>query len=60
MFYNILLFGRYQDTGEALFVGALQGLLIAVFFYGISIYKKKQASKKHIKKKMLSKMKKKK
>lgn len=45
MFYNILLFGRYQDTGEALFVGALQGLLIAVFFYGISIYKKKQASK---------------
>ena len=31
MFYNILLFGRYQDTGEALFVGALQGLLIAVF-----------------------------
>lgn len=50
MFYNVLLFGRYQNTGEASFVGALQGLLIAVFFYGISIYKKKQASKKHIKK----------
>lgn len=42
MFYNILLFGRYQDTGEALFVGALQGLLIAVFLWHLHLQKETQ------------------
>lgn len=45
MFYNVLLFGRYQNTGEALFVGALQGLLIAVFFMASPFTKRNKHQK---------------